>query len=376
MQQCVLPSMMATEQRLSLFILKETRMKRLFKSVGKPLAIAGLAAAMGLSASIAQAMEIKISHQWKANVDGRDRAARLFVQEVEKADPSIKFRIYPAQSLGIKPVAQLDALQNGTLEMAIFPMSYAVGKAQEFSAVILPGTIPNLDFAMGLKKTGYYTKLQALAEKNGFRIITWWWTPGGFATKDKPVGGPDTVAGQKLRAADPTFESMLKSAGASVTAMASSEIYSGLQSGVLTGTLTSAETFVSMRLYEQTKHATIGGDSALWMLLQPLVMSKQAWDKLSDKQKKAFEAAAEKSDAFFLTLQRDATDKMAEAYKKAGGTSREMTKAEFDAWIALAKKTAYPEFSKISPTAKGLMDELLKAAAAAPKEKPAAPKKK
>ncbi|MGA0908829.1 MAG: hypothetical protein ACO3QS_05300, partial [Burkholderiaceae bacterium] len=98
-------------------------MKRLFKSVGKPLAIAGLAAAMGLSASIAQAMEIKISHQWKANVDGRDRAARIFVKEVEKADPSIKFRIYPAQSLGIKPVAQLDALQNGTLEMAIFPMS-------------------------------------------------------------------------------------------------------------------------------------------------------------------------------------------------------------------------------------------------------------
>jgi TRAP-type C4-dicarboxylate transport system substrate-binding protein len=145
--------------------------------------------------------------------------------------------------------------------------------------------------------------------------------------------------------------------------MASSEIYSGLQSGVLTGTLTSAETFVSMRLYEQTKHATVGGDSALWMLLQPLVMSKKSWDQLSAKQKKIFEAAAEKSDAFFLTLQREATDKMAAAYKKAGGTSREMTKAEFDAWVALAKKTAYPDYAKISPTAKGLMDELTKAAA-------------
>jgi hypothetical protein len=54
---------------------------------------------------------------------------------------------------------------------------------------------------------------------------------------------------------------------------------------------------------------------------------------------------------------------MAEAYKKAGGTSREMSKAEFDAWVALAKKTAYPEFAAVSPTAKGLMDELLKAAA-------------
>ena len=54
----------------------------------------GLVAWVSLSAS---ALELKISHQWKANVDGRDRAARLFVKEVEKADPSIKFRIYPAQ---------------------------------------------------------------------------------------------------------------------------------------------------------------------------------------------------------------------------------------------------------------------------------------
>jgi TRAP-type C4-dicarboxylate transport system substrate-binding protein len=99
------------------------------------------------------------------------------------------------------------------------------------------------------------------------------------------------------------------------------------------------------------------------MLLQPLVMSKQAWDKLTPKQKKIFEEAAEKSDAFFLTIQREATSKMADAYVKAGGTAREMTKQEFDAWVALAKKTAYPEYAKISPTAKGLMDELLKAAA-------------
>lgn len=339
------------------------------RSIISSLAVLGLSTALGTSAALAQSVEIKISHQWKANVDGRDRAARLFVREVEKADPSIKFRIYPAQSLGIKPVAQLDALQNGTLEMAIFPMSYAVGKAKEFSATILPGTIPNLDFAMELKKTGYYKRLQELSEKNGFRIITWWWTPGGFATKEKAVMGPDSVAGMKLRAADPTFESMLKAAGASVTAMASSEIYSGLQSGVLSGALTSAETFVSMRLYEQTKHATIGGPSALWMLLQPLVMSKSAWDKLTPKQKEIFQQAADKSDAFFLTLQREATNKMAEAYVNAGGTSRELTKAEFDAWVALAKKTAYPEFSAISPAAKALMDELLKAAKPAAKTK-------
>ena len=321
--------------------------------------LAGALALAILPAVPAAAQEIKISHQWKANVDGRDRATRVFVDEVRKKDPNIKFRIYPAQSLGIKPVAQFDALQNGTLEMAVFPMSYAVGKAQEFSIVIMPGTISNLDHAMRMKGTPFHQKLQALAHKHGVHIVTWWWTPGGFASKDRPIGGPDTVTGLKMRAADPTFELMLKEAGSSVVNMASSELYPALQSGVLNATLTSAETFVSMRLYEQTNRATVGGDYNLWMLLQPLVMSKQHWDKLTPEQKKIFEEAADKSDAFFLGLQREATDKMKEAYEKAGAKVRQMTKAEFDAWLELAKKTSWPDFAAKSPEAKELLDALL-----------------
>lgn len=321
--------------------------------------LAGVLALAILPAVPVAAQEIKISHQWKANVDGRDRATRVFVDEVRKKDPNIKFRIYPAQSLGIKPVAQFEALQNGTLEMAVFPMSYAVGKAQEFSITIMPGTISNLDHAMRMKGTPFHQKLQALAHKHGVHIVTWWWTPGGFASKDRPIGGPDTVSGLKMRAADPTFELMLKEAGSSVINMPSSEIYPALQSGVLNATLTSAETFVSMRLYEQTNNATVGGDYNLWMLLQPLVMSKQHWDKLTPAQQKIFEEAANKSDEFFLGLQREATDKMKEAYEKAGAKVRQMTKEEFDAWLALAKKTSWPDFAAKSPEAKELLDALL-----------------
>jgi TRAP-type C4-dicarboxylate transport system substrate-binding protein len=312
-----------------------------------------------ISLGAAQAQEIKISHQWKANVDGRDKAARVFVKAVNEADPSLKFRIYPAQSLGIKPVAQLDALQNGTLEMAVFPMSYAVGKAAEFSIIIMPGTVPTLAHAMKLRGTPFQAKLNELAEKNGIHIVTWWWTPGAFATKDREITGPKSVDGLKMRAADPTFEVMLKAAGASVVSMPSTEIYPSLQSGVLNGTLTSAETFVSMRLYEQTKFATVPTKYALWMLLQPLVMSKQHWDKLTPAQKKIFEAAAAKSDEFFLGLQKEAVDKMEAAYKKAGAKVHEMTQKEYEEWVALAKTTAYTEYASKSPEAKELLDSLL-----------------
>jgi TRAP-type C4-dicarboxylate transport system substrate-binding protein len=315
-----------------------------------------LALAAAAFAGAAAAQEIKISHQWKANTDGRDRAARVFVEEVNKRDPSLKFRIYPAGSLNIKPVAQLDALQAGSLEMTIYPISYAVGKIPEFSICIMPGTISSLEYAMKLKGTKFHEALQKIAEENGFRIVTWWWTPGGFGTKDRAVGGPDTVKGLSMRAADPTFEAMLKAAGASVHNMASSEIYPALQSGVLSGALTSAETFVSMRLYEQLKHATVGGDYTLWMLLQPMLMSKQAWDKLTPAQKKAFQEAADKADEVFLKDQLTATKDMADTFTKAGAQVRPLAKAEYDAWVELAKKTAWVEFQANTPRGKELLD--------------------
>jgi TRAP-type C4-dicarboxylate transport system substrate-binding protein len=189
--------------------------------------------------------------------------------------------------------------------------------------------------------------------------VTWWWTPGGFAAKERFIGGPDTVKGEKMRAADPTFETMLKAAGASVINIPSTEIYPSLQSGVLTSTLTSAETFVSMRLYEQTKFATLPGKHALWMLMQPLVMSKQHWDKLTPAQKKIFEEAAAKSDEFFLKDQQEAVGKMEEAYKKAGAKIHQMSQAEYDQWLALAKDTAWKEYAAKSPEAKQLLDALL-----------------
>ncbi len=314
-------------------------------------------AVLGLFATPTRAQQdIKISHQWKQGADARDQATRVFTEEATKRDPSLKFRIYPGSSLNIKPIAQLDAMQAGTLEMAVYPLSYAVGKVPEFSITIMPGTITSLDHARRLKGTKFHQRLQEIAEENGIHIVTWWWTPGGFASKNAAVTGPESVKGLSMRAADPTFEAMLKAAGASVHNMPSTEIYPALQSGVLNATLTSAETFVSMRIYEQTKFATVGGDYTLWMLLQPLVISKQTWDKLTPSQKKAFEEAADKSDKFFDGTQIEATEKMRESFTKAGAQVRPLTKAEYDAWVDLAKKTAWVEFASTAKRGKELLE--------------------
>lgn len=324
------------------------------------IASLGLVFTAPFSASAQETKEIKISHQWRQNTDARDKAVRVFAQEASKLDPSLKFRIYPNRSLISDPIAQYDALQNGSIEMAIYPLVYAVGKVPDYSITIMPGTVGSMDQAMRLKNSDFHKKLQQIAHQNGVHIVTWWWTPGGFATKDRAIKGPETVSGLKMRASDPYMERILQDAGASIVSMPSTEIYPALQSGVLDGLMTSAETFVSMRIYEQTKNATAGGDHVLFMLLQPLLMSKQAWDNLTPSQREAVEKAAEKSEAYFNDLQREASDKMVESFKKAGNDVRALTKDEYDAWVERARKVAWPHFASNTENGKELLELIQK----------------
>jgi len=318
------------------------------------------AVALGLLASAPEvyAQTFKLTHQYREGTDARDRAARVFIEELERLGSDIRIRVYPGNSLITAPPAQYDALLQGTIEMAVFTLVYGSGKVPEFSGTILPGAVNSLDHAASLKGSSYHEQLQAIAENNGLHILTWWWTEGGFATRDTPVMGPESVAGLKLRGGDKSIDTLLSASGASVFSMPSTELYSAFQTGVLDGTMTSFESFQSMRLYEQTKHATLGGDYTIFMVLQPLVISKTAWDSLSDEQKADFEAAAEVSNEFFHEEQKKAAASTIKVFEDAGAEVRQMTAEEHAEWVALAQETSWAEFAEISDDARALIDAL------------------
>ena len=318
-----------------------------------------LLAAGVLAVGTLHAETLKLSHQWPQG-DGRDKGARQFAAEVTKQDPSFKFRIYPGASLISNPIKQIDALAGGSIDLSIFPLIYAVGKAPEFSITILPGAINSVQDAMRFKGTEYETKLQAVAEKQGFRILTWWWTEGGIADRVRPITTPDTVKGLKFRGADRTLDTMLKDAGASVFAMPSTELYNAMQTGVLDGLMTSYETFMSMRLYEQVKYATLGGDYTIFVVFQPLVISTKAWNALTPQQKKVFEAAADATQASFNAEQEKIKEEVVAKFKAAKVDVHQMTKDEYQQWLELAKKTAWPDYAGISQDAKELLETVEK----------------
>jgi TRAP-type C4-dicarboxylate transport system substrate-binding protein len=218
-------------------------------------------------AGSASGQEIKIAHQWAEGVDGRDRAAQVFAREVEARATGLKVRVTPGSPL--KPTQMLAALQAGKLDMAVFPLSHAGAKVPEFALAGLPGLVPDLDVARDLKGSPMHTALQALAQAQGIRLLTWWWVPGGFFTKDMQIFGPSSVRGLKMQPANPLFERTLKAAGASVVDLPQTEIAAAMRSDELDAVVTTYESFMSLRLAEHAKFATIG--RSLFMDFYPLV---------------------------------------------------------------------------------------------------------
>jgi TRAP-type C4-dicarboxylate transport system substrate-binding protein len=223
----------------------------------------------------------------------------------------------------------------------------------------MPGLVKNHDHAMRINAYPFMKDIKAVIEQGGVRVLADAWLAGAFAGKDKCIRKPEDASGLKVRSAGATFSQMWAGAGASIVSIPSNEVYNALQQGVAQATDTSTGSFVSFRLYEQVKCVTAPGDNALWFMYEPVLISKRAWDKLNDAQKKALSAASKKAEEYFARESKKLDDEMVDVFKKNKVEVVTLNAAEADAWRAVAQKTSYKEFAEKVPGGKELIEKAL-----------------
>jgi TRAP-type C4-dicarboxylate transport system substrate-binding protein len=313
---------------------------------------------LGVSVTVplgAGARELRISHQF-SEADARHKLALEFAAEVEKATGgSLTFKVFPSQAL-FKSKSQYDAMAKGALDFSVFPLAYASGKIPQLDITLMPCIIDSVAEGMSWRNKPIGRKVEDICEKGGMKIITWLWYAGGIGSKGKMVKVPDDVKGLKFRAAGKLFEYMLNEAGASITSMASSEIYMAMQTGVLNAALTSAESFVSYRLYEQLEYFNTPEDYSIWYMAEPIVMSTKTWDSLTAAEKKAVAEVGLALEARALEIAKAANGIATEEFTKAGVTVHAMTKAEWQIWRALAEQTSWKQFAEKVKGGQELLD--------------------
>lgn len=302
---------------------------------------------------------LRVSHQFPGGKgDVRDEMVQLMAREVKKADVGLELQIYPGQSL-FKAKEQWGALVRGRVDMISLPLDYASGRHPEFSATLMPGLVRNHERAQRLNDSKFMDMIKKVINDAGARVLADAWLAGGFASNKECITSPDTVKGQTLRAAGPAFDEMLATAGASISSMPSSEIYTAMQTGVLDGANTSSGSFVSYRIYEQVTCLTAPGENALWFMYEPVLISEQSWNKLNEEQQAALAAAGKKAEAYFAKEAAGLDQKMVDVFKKNGVKVVQMSPENYQAWLDIAKKSSYKTFAEKVPNGQALIDAAL-----------------
>lgn len=307
----------------------------------------------------ATARELRLSHQMPES-DARHRASRVLAAELRKRAPGLSISIHPNSSLKIDPVQQYEAMLEGKIEMAVYPMGYASAKFPELSVVTMPGLPSNAEAAGLLKGSEFEAKLQELCEEKGFRILTWWWLDGGMASRSRAITGPESIKGLTARSGGGNdYNTMLAAAGASIVAMPFTEVPPSLKSGKLEVAQNSFEAFVSFRFQEVARFVTVGGYGTL-TIFTPIIISKAVWESLSETEQQALEEAAAVSNVYLEASQREAQEAAVEVFGKAGVKIQPLTFEAYAAWLEIAKDSAWKKYRAVSPRASELLDTMLK----------------
>jgi len=329
-------------------------MKKTNKILSAALAATLSFASIGIAS--AADMVLRASHQWPGGKgDVRDEMVQMIARDINKANLGLDIQVYPGKSL-YKPKEQWGAIVKGTLDITAFPLAYAAGRHPEFNLTLMPGLVKNHDHAQRLNNSEFMKRIKKIMNDSGVMVLADTWLAGGFVSKKKCILWPDDVKGQTFRAAGKAFNQMLAGAGASITSMPSSEIYSGLQTGVLDGANTSSASLVSYRIYEQVSCLTAPGEHALWVMYEPILMSMKTFNKLNKKQQDAILAAGKKAEKFAYEGAKEADAKLVKAYKDAGVKVVYMNEKQADAWRAIADKTSYKSFADNVKGGRELLD--------------------
>ena len=326
------------------------------------IALAAPAIIAGSRSASAAVRIVKISHQFPGGTltegDFRDRLCRQFAAELEKrSNGSIVGQVYPNSSL-MKTVAQFSAVRKGVLDMSLYPISYAGGEFAELNIGLMPGLVSSYKQGAAWKQAAVGQRFSAFLAEKGVVIVSWIWQAGGCASRGKAIVNPEDAKGLKIRGGSREMDMVLQAAGATTLSTPSNELYAAMQTGACDAAITSSTSLISFRLEEVAKSLTTGRGKSYWFMLEPLIMSKQVFDSLSKSEQDTIMQIGVEMEAFGLTEAMADDQKVADVYSKKGAQVADLNDAIVDKWRAIARDTAWKDYSGKS----ALPAELLKLA--------------
>lgn len=271
-----------------------------------------------------------------------------------KTNGSIKVEVYPNGQLGGDREV-FESLQFGSIQgttMSTGPIAQFVPK---FNVFDLPFLFPNSEVAYGVLDGKIGTDLLAELESQNVIGLNYWENGFRHLTNGvKEVKTPDDVKGLKIRTLENDLHMDIWSElGANPTPMAFTELFAGLQQGVVDGQENPVGNVTSNKFYEVQKYLSKTGHV---YNASPFLISKDFWNSLSDEEKKAVQEAADEARDYQRELNQKEDEDGYKFLTENGMTVTDISDEEKEAFLEKVK----PVYEKYSASiGEEFVDELL-----------------
>lgn len=295
---------------------------------------AGLAAviAVGLGAGAwAQDITIKFSHVVAPDTP-KGKGAEKFKELAEQyTDGKVKVEIYPNSQL-YKDKEELEALQLGAVQM-LAPSLAKFGPlgVPDFEAFDLPYIFDGYDQLRKVTDGEVGKAMLTKLEDKGIRGLAFWDNGFKIMSANSPLLTPDDFLGLKMRIqSSKVLEAEMNAMGAIPQVMAFSEVYQGLQTGVVDGTENPPSNMYTQKMHEVQKNATLSNHGYLGYAV---IVNKEFWDGLPEDVRANLDKAMAEATVYANGIAQEENEKALQAMKDAGTTEfHEMTDEEKAEW--------------------------------------------
>lgn len=319
-------------------------MKKIASILALVLAVAMLMAACGGSSAPASNSgsaaasgsgfkgTIKLSHGLADTHPVQTAMLQIAKEVEEKTNGDIKIEVYPNAVLGGEK-DNIEQMQVGALDMCKVSASALEAFAPVYEAFSVPYIFNNEEHFYKVMDGEVAENVFMSTLDKGFVALTWLDSGArSFYTKDTPINTPADLKGLKIRTMDsPMAFDMMAAFGGSATTMPISDVFTGIQSGVIDGAennptaLTLGHGDVA-KCYSFDEHTRIP---------DIVLVSAKVWNQMSAEQQQILKTAANNAKEAYKQIWADnVADAVARAQSEYGVTFYYPDKAPFQEAVA------------------------------------------
>ena len=265
-----------------------------------------------------QPIVIKFSHVVAVDTP-KGKGAEYFKKLAEERSKGrVKVEVYPNSQL-YKDGEEMEALQLGSVQM-LAPSVAKFGPlgVREFEVFDLPYIFETFGELHKVTEGAVGKMLFQKLESKSIVGLAYW--DNGFKdfSANKALKLPADVKGLKMRIqSSNVLEAEIRALGGIPQKMAFSEVYQGLQTGVVDGTENPPSNFYTQKMHEVQKYLTMTDHG---VIEYAVIVNKKFWDGLPADVRSALEGAMKDTTKFANDIAKKENDDALEGVKKSGKT--------------------------------------------------------